>query len=205
MVIDWFRFVPALVLLLTPIALFHGEKVRLLSVHRDWDRHWRRMLALGLHTIDASRAVLGGWLLTLALAPDPTAHGLLRYGVVLTQGAVLCIGVLLQVFFCKEPDSAHAPFAFVSGLVFGLYPPAIAGLPLLLAVAVAAGSRTPSAFFPTLSVSLMGLGLLFGGRGMIIKLVVGVCAVMLPWLCSLLFSRDLVVSYRAKRPGDSAD
>lgn len=204
MVIDWLRFGPALALLLIPISIFHGKKVRYLSLTRDWDRHWTRILALGLHAIDAGRAALGGWLLVVALTPDPAAHGVMRYSVLLTQGAVLCLAVILQVFFCKEPDSAHAPFTFVSGLVLGTYPPAIAGLPLVLAAAVAGGSRTPIAFFPVLSVALLGLGFLFGGKGMLLKLAFGACAVMLPWLCSLLFSRDLVISYRAKRlPGDS--
>jgi hypothetical protein len=203
MLIDWIRFTAALGLLLTPIALFHGKKVRYRPIVRDWDTHWQQVLTLGLHTIDAGRAMLGGWLLVEALAPDPAARGLLRYSVLFTQGGLMSAAVLLQTFFCKEPDSAHAPFAFVSGLLFGVYPPAIAGLPLLLAITVATGSRSPAAFFPMLSVALFGFGFLFGGKGMIIKLILGMCAVMLPWLCSLLFSRDLVISYRAKRPDHS--
>lgn len=203
MLIDWIRFAAALGLLLTPIALFHGKKVRYRPIARDWDTHWWQILTLGLHTIDAGRAALGGWLLVDALVPDPAARGLLRYAVLFTQGGVMSAAVLLQTFFCKERDSAHAPFAFVGGLVFGIYPPAIAGLPLLLAITVAGGSRTPVAFFPMLALALLGIGFLLGGKGMIIKLALGVCAVMLPWLCSLLFSRDLVVSYRAKRSDDS--
>lgn len=202
MSIDWIRFAVALVLLLTPIALFHGKKVRYQPIDRDWDTHWPQILTLGLHTIDAGRAMLGGWLLVEALAPDPAARGLLSYAVLFTQGGVMSAAVLLQTFFCKEPDSAHAPFAFVGGLLFGVYPPAIAGLPLLLAITVAAGSRTPVAFFPTLSLALFALGFLFGGKKMIIQLVLGMCAVMLPWLCSLMFSRDLVVSYRTKKRPD---
>ena len=203
MLIDWIRFSSALVLLLTPIALFHGKKVRYRPIARDWDTHWSQILKLGLHTIDAGRAALGGWLLVDALASDPAAHGLMRYSVFLTRGAVLCLAVLLQTFVCKERDSAHAPFTFVSGLVFGVYSPTIAAFPVLLAIIVAGGSRTPLAFFPTLSLTLFALGILFGGKKMIIPLVLGMCAVMLPWLCSLLFSRDLVVSYRAKRPDNS--
>jgi hypothetical protein len=203
MLIDWLRFAVALGLLLTPIAVFHGRKVRYRPIVRDWDDHWQQILTLGLQWIDAGRATLGGWLLVEALAPDPAARGLLRYSVLFTQGGVMSMAVLLQTFFCKEPDSAHAPFTFVSGLLLGVYPPAIAGLPLLFAITVAAGSRTPVAFFPTLSVALFGLGFLFGGKGMIVKLALGVSAVMLPWLCSMMFSRDLVISYRAKRPDHS--
>jgi len=203
MFIDWIRFAAALVLLLTPIALFHGKKVHYRPIARDWDTHWWQIVRLGLHTIDAGRAALGGWLLVDALASNPAAHGLLRYSVLLTEGGVMCTAVLLQTFFCKEPDSAHAPFAFVGGLLFGIYPPAIAGFPVLIAITVAGGSRTPVAYFPTLALALFALGFLFGGKGMIVKLSLGMCAVMLPWLCSLLFSLDLVVSYRAKRSGDS--
>ena len=200
MIIDWTNFGPALALLLTPIVLFHGKKIRYRSASRDWDTHWPQILTLGLHFIDAGRAALGGWLLIESLHPNPAAHGIARYAIMLTQGAVLCSAVTFQVFFCKEPDSAFAPFAFVAGLGFGLYPPAVAGLPLLLAVTVAGGSRTPVAFFPTLSIAMLGLGFAIGGKAMLLNVIFGACAVMLPWLFSLMFSRDLLVSYRAKRP-----
>lgn len=199
MIIDWFKFAPALFILLLPIGLFHGKKIRFSPVSRDWDGHWFLILTLGLHWIDLGRAILGGWLLVESLSLSPGTAGFMRYSVLLLQGAVLLTAVGLQTIVCKERDSAHAPFMFVTGLLFGLYPPVIAGFPILLAVTVTAGSRTPAAYFPILAVLLIGGGFLFDGKKSLIKLAIGFCAVLLPWLWSILFSRDLVLTYRARR------
>jgi len=202
MIVDWIRFATALVLLLTPIAVFHGKHVHYRPIRRDLDAHWSRILRLGLHAFDAARGALGGWLLVHALGGDPAAHGFFRHGAMLTQGAVLLAAVTAQTCFCREPDCSHAPFAFVAGLLFGFCPPVIAGFSLVLALAVAGGSRTPAAFFPTLSVAALALGVLLGGKALVVKLIFGLCAILLPWLYSLLFSRDLVISYRARRSSE---
>jgi len=198
MIIDWLKFGSALALLLVPISLFHGKDVRYLDISRDWEGHWPRILTLGLHTIDAGRAALGGWLLLTALAPLPNAHGLARYVVLLTQGTVLIVSVGLQTFVCKEPDSAHAPFTFVSGMLFGVYPPIIASFPFLLAVVAAAGMRMPAAFFPVLAVTLVPIGFLFGGKVIVLRLLLGFCATLVPWLGAVAFRRELITSYRAR-------
>lgn len=200
--IDWTYLLPALALLLTPISLFHGGKVRIRSTSRDWDTHWRQILTLYLHPLDLARAALGGWLLLNAIALLPGAHGPTRYAVMLTQGTSMIVGTLLQTVTCKEEDSAHAPFVFIAGLLLGFYPPAIAGLALLLALTLAGGARTPVAFFPVLAVALAGLGFGLGGKKILLQLVGGVGAALVPWLWSMLFHRDLLISYRAKRPGE---
>src|SRR5262245_44964232 len=50
------KFLAALVLLLTPLPLFHGQKARYRSIETDWGDHWTRMLAFWLHTVDFLRA-----------------------------------------------------------------------------------------------------------------------------------------------------
>lgn len=116
MLIDWLRLVPALVFLLTPIAVFHDKHVRYRALMRDWEGYWRRTLSLGLHTIDLLRALLGVWLLTEAVRRVPEAQGLMRFGAYFVHGAVLCVATVVQAVVCKEPEAAHAPFAFVVGL-----------------------------------------------------------------------------------------
>lgn len=204
MIIDWLKFAPALFLLLLPIGLFHGKKIRFRPISTDWHGQWPQILSLGLHWIDLGRAVLGSWLLLEALSLVPGTSGFMRYSVLFTQGVVIVAGVGLQTLLCKERESALAPFMFVTGLVLGLYPPAVACFPIVLALTVAAGSRTPSAYFPTLALTLVGLGFLFDGKKALIKLGIGFCAVLLPWLLSLMFSRELVLTYRAKRPGKNS-
>lgn len=203
MLIDWFKFSAALLLLLVPIGLFHGSKVRYRAVSREWDEHWLRIFSLGLHVIDLGRAVLGAWLLSQALTRAPGAAGLMRHGVLLTHAAVFAVAMVLQVFVCKEPDSAHAPFTFAIGLVAGYLPPTVAGFAIVFAIVIATGARLPVALFPLLAVSVAAAGFLFHGKKLLLPVSVVALAVVLPVLLSLLFSRRLVVSYRARRGSDT--
>ena len=206
MIIDWLKFAPALFLLLLPIGVFHRKKVRFRPISRDWTDHWSQILNLSLHWIDLGRAAFGGWLLVESLALSPGAAGFMRYSVLGTLGAVMSLAVTLQTFVCKQPDSANAPFMFVTGLLIGVFPPTIVGFPIALALTAAAGSRVPAAYFPLLALTLVGSGFLFDGGKTLIKLALGFSAVILPWLFSLMFSRELVLTYRAKRrdnPGEA--
>ena len=200
MLVDWIKFVPALLLLLTPIVWFHQRKVRYRPVGREWSEHWRQILGLGLHTIDFVRAILGGWLLAEALSPLAGATGTWRHAPTLTQGILQLTAVVLQSVLCRERGATHAPFTFVAGLLLGSFPLAISGLAVLLAITVAAGARMPGTFFPVLSIALLAIGLLLGGRPMLPSLVLGAIAAGSPWMWTLLFVRRLVYSYRAKRP-----
>ena len=199
MIIDWLTFAPALCLLLLPIGLFHGKKIRFRAISSDWDGHWSSIFTLGLHWIDLGRAALGGWLLIEALRLAPGVAGFMRYSVLGTEGAVMVIAVGLQTFICKEEDSAHAPFAFVTGLVLGVYPPIVAGFSIVLAIALAAGSRVPVAYFPALGLLLAGIGFGFEGKKALLLLALGTCAFVVPWLFTIMFPRELVFSYRARQ------
>src|SRR4051812_40343707 len=111
LVIDWLKFLPALVLLLTPVGIFHGAKIRLRPISRGWDQHWAQIVTLSLHAIDLARAALGSWLLIGSLTAAPGAHGLAIQAPIILQGVIRVLAVLLQTIVCKEPDSANAPFA----------------------------------------------------------------------------------------------
>lgn len=189
---------------MVPIALFHGPKVRYRGVSHDWRNIWKQAFALGLHTVDFCRATLGAWWLLEALEKGPHATGVMRYAVPATYAVILVIATVRQMTFRAKPDSMHAPFVFIGGFVFGFYPPAIAAYTLLLAVVTALGTKTPAVFFPILAVALPSVGYLFA-RGMLINLIIGSIVALFPWLWSILFSRELVVSYRARRPSDGSD
>lgn len=203
MLIDWLKFLAALVLLLVPISIFHGHKVRYRAIRRHWDRHWRQILALGLHLIDFGRAVLGAWLLAESLERAPDANGLMRHAPILTQATLLCLAAILQTFSCREPDAAHAPFTFTAGVVAGFLPVTIATLAILLAVAITMGARKPALYFPMLAVSVGVLGYALSGGALARPAGMVAVFVILPWLLTLLFPRQLVVSYLAKRSSDS--
>lgn len=199
MIIDWPRLLIALALLLVPIAVFHGERVRYRALMRDWDGYWARTFGLGLHTIDLFRALLGAWLLAEAIRRSPEAKEVMKYAAVATQGAILGLAALIQAVVCKEPETAHAPFAFVIGLILGFAPPTVAGFALVLAIALALGSNSPAGFFPVVAIGVMGAGALFEGKKLLLQCGVLGAAVLLPWLYTLLFPRHFVSSYRAKR------
>ena len=55
------------------------------------------------------------------------------------------------------------------------------------------------AFFPLVGLAHLGIGFWFNGKGAVLGLGFGAVAAMVPFLWSLLFHRDLVVAYRAKR------
>lgn len=202
MVIDWLKFLAALALLLTPIGLFHGGKVRYRPVSRDWDRHWRAILGLGLHSIDLVRAMLGAWLLVDALAVVPGAKGLMRHAVLLAHVGVLWAAMFLQAVVCKEPSSVHAPLAFATGLVLGYFSPQIGGFAVLFAAVLVAGARMPAAYFPVLALALYGTGVLHGGKRMLLQVTVVAFAVVIPWFLNLMFRQRMVISYRARRTTD---
>lgn len=206
MSIDWIKFVPALLLLLTPIALFHGRGVRYRSLPASFEGYWGRTFALGLHTIDLVRAILGGSLLVQSLEPAPelldpmnVALNGPQIAVLATTAAVLLVAILLQTFVCKEEDAANPPFAFAIGVVLGFLPLAIAGSAIFVAIMAAFGIRSVSFFFPLLSFTVMGAGALFFGHKSIFS-AGAVAAVMLtPWLFTLLFPRHFVIAYAARK------
>jgi hypothetical protein len=199
MVINWFKLIAALALILTPMGIFHGTKVRLRAVARDWTGYWGQTFTLGLHWIDLGRAALGGLILLEAIILQPGASSVYRYGVPLLHATVAGLGVLLQTFVCKERDHAHAPLAFVTGLAFGLFSPVVAGFSILLALIASSGIRAPLVYFPILGLALPGLAFLFDGRKTLLPSAAIGAVVVLPWLLTLMFPRDLVISYRARR------
>lgn len=205
MLIDWIKFAPALCLLLLPTGAFHGKKIRFRPLTRDWVGHWSQILTLSLHWIDLARAALGGWLLVDSLTLAPGAAGIRHYSVPLALGAVMLVAVALQTFVCKAKDSAHAPFMFVTGLLLGVYPVVLVVFPLVLALTLTLGFRFPAGYFPLLALLFAGSGFLFKGKTIMLELALGCVAAVFPWLLSTMFRRELVVTYRAKRPQSNGD
>lgn len=197
MFIDWTSFGPALLVLLTPIALFQGKQVLFRPISCEWNRP--RVFSLPHHLIDLVRATLGAWLLLQSITIAPETTGLARHAPLALQGAVLIAAVVMQTVFCKEPESVNAPFAFVTGLVVGFFPPVVAGFSLVIAIVVAIGVRTPAGFFVALAVAVAAAGALFEGAELILRIAVASVAIVLPWLIAMLFSRELVLAQREPR------
>ena len=204
MTIDWLKFLPALLLLLTPGDLFNGSRVRYRDVTRDWDGYWLRALAHGVHTLDLARGALGTWLLLDSLHGAVNPHGFAKYEVLFTQGGIRILAVFIQTMVCREPDAAIAPFTFVVGLLLGGSSPVVAVFAVALALPLALGTRAAIVFFPVVALAHLVIGIWFEGKGALLSLCFGTVAAMIPFLWSIMFRRDLVAAYRAKRqPADS--
>lgn len=200
MTIDWIKFIPALVLLLTPGDLFNGgSKVRYRDVTRDWESYWSRAVLHGMHSIDLVRAALGTWWLLDSLHSLPDARGFARYEVLVVQGGIRIFAVFLQTVICREKDAVNAPFTFVIGVLVAETAPMVSLFAIVFALTVALGTRAPIAFFPVVALAQLGIGFWFKGKGAVFGLCFGACAAMVPFLWAIMFRRDLVVAYRGKR------
>jgi hypothetical protein len=199
MLIDWLLLLPALIILWLPVAIFHGRHIRYRELAHGWSGYWGRTLSLGLHTIDAGRAMLGAWWLSESISAPAGATDFSQHQPIFAMGVVLAVATILQTLVWKRTRSASAPFAFVGGLVAGFLPPLIAGFSLLLAIVFALGIRSPMGFFPLLSISTVGVGVFFTREKHLSALSATACVVALPWLLALLFRQRMVVSYLAKR------
>jgi len=199
MLIDWSRFLPALILLLIPIALFHGPRVRYRELPQDWRSYWGPTFRLGLHSIDLVRAMLGAWYLSVALAPAIGATGFAKHAPLAAHAVLLGFATLLQAVVCKESKALHAPFTFVAGLTLGFVAPVVGGFSLLIAGIVAFGTRSATAFFPILSLALVGTGFFFGNLKPPLAAGCVAGAATAPWIFALLFSRTWFVTHAQKR------
>jgi ABC-type uncharacterized transport system permease subunit len=197
MLIDWLKLIPALVLLLVPIGVFHNERVHYRALMRDWHGYWRRTLFLEFHTLDLVRAVLGAWLLIEALKAEPGASRLMHYAPLMLRTVILTLATALQALFCKEEEAANAPFAFVAGLVLGIMPPLVSGFALVASIALASGAGFPTVFFPLVALFAPGIGALFLGKKLGYDVISLAVAALTPWMITLMFPRHFVCSYRA--------
>lgn len=205
MLIAWPLFAPALLLLLTPVSVFHGRRFHYRGISRHWEASWMNLPSLGLQAADLARAALGTWLLVEALSlPPGVSGGSARYLLLGVQGGVMALGALLQTVPCREPDSAYAPFAYATGLLIGFAPPLIIAFGLTMALVATIGTRIPALYFTVLPAATLGAAFLFTGKKLLLNLGLLGFAIMLPWLVSLLFSRELVLAWRRNRSRTAA-
>jgi hypothetical protein len=120
------------------------------------------------------------------------------------QGGVMALGALLQTVPCREPDSGYAPFAYVTGLAVGFAPPLVLAFGLIMALVATIGTRIPALYFTVLPAATLAAGFLFTGRKLLPDLGLLGLVIALPWLVSLLFSRELVLAWRRNRSRTAA-
>ncbi|MDO8545620.1 MAG: hypothetical protein Q7S40_34690 [Opitutaceae bacterium] len=194
--IDWVKFGIGALLLLLPLPLLFGRGVQYRELDRTWSRFVGPVFALPWHWIDLVRSFGATWLLAKAVGLGWVVsldHPLPKRALALVA-VVFCVAVFVQTIACKFPDSYHAAFAPIIGIVAAVLPPIVAGLALISAVLVALGFRSAVAFFGALSVAVAVFGALFYRAWPVVAIIAAVS--ILPLLFPMLFHRDLVIAHR---------
>jgi len=194
--IDWLPFLTSVLLLWLPITVVLGKRVQYRELDCAWSRFVGRAVSLPWHWIDGVRS--GAAVFFLCTAVDfSRALGAAEKNspeAMLVVAVVLAIGVILQTVVCPAEDGFHTPFAYVFAINAVLFPPAMAGLALVVAVLAAVGFRTLAGFLWVLPVSIVGLGLgLYRHYG---ELCIGAGLSLLAAILPLLFRRHFVFAHR---------
>ncbi len=198
MTVDWSLFLPAVVLLWTPVALLQGKKGRHRVLELGWHGYWPRTLFFGLHWFDLIRAAVGAGLLSAATAVDLISAGIDAHPPLLLRAGVLLVGALLQCRSRRDPKTIHAPFAYLAGLALGGLYPTVAVFSLALTLVLAIGPGLPSAFFPLLALIGAGLGFLLKSLPGLFDAVTLAPAVVAPWILTLLLGKPFSSTYRSR-------
>lgn len=202
--LDWTQFIFAAVVLLVPLPLFFSKAVQFRELDRSWHRVVWRAVTLPWHWVDLVRTGVAVYCLCsaagLGQSFDPGAPP--HRGVVVLVGAILAVAVIVQTVACRAEGGFHVPFAFVFATAVVLFPPALAALALISAVAAAVAARSLSAFLWVLpaALAILGAGLYPNWRLLGIGAAVSLLGAVLP----LLFHRESVFAHRALPPDPEA-
>jgi hypothetical protein len=198
MTVNWPLFLPAVVLLWTPVALLQGKKARHRVIDLGWHGYWPRTLFFGLHWFDLIRAGVGAGLLSAATAVDLISAGINAHPPLLLRAGVLLVGALLQCRSHRDPKIIHAPFAYLAGLALGGLYPTVAVFSLALTLVLAIGPGLPAAFFPLLALIGAGLGFLLKSMTGLFDAVTLAPAFVAPWILTLLLGKPFSSTYRSR-------
>jgi len=198
MTINWLLFLPAVVLLWTPIALLQGKKARHRVVDIGWHGYWPRTLFFGLHWFDLIRAGVGSGLLFAATKVDLIQAGIDAHPPLLVRTGVLLVGALVQCRGHLESKTIHAPFAYIAGLALGGLVPTVAVFSLALTLVLAIGPGLPSAVFPLLALIGAGLGYLLESMTGLFDVATLAPAIVAPWLLTFLLGKPFSSTYRSR-------
>lgn len=201
--LNWFMFLPALLLVFFPLDAVLPRRLKFRDFdHLDFgeDSWCRSIEAWWLPTLwlDPLRAFAGAWLLRNAWVVEESLAGA-ALQVPLVASALILVGALgVQLHTRRAHDMMFAPIGYVIGLWFGLLTIPVAALAMVIGVGCVVAFRSWSAFF------------VFGaiGSGVIGYLIMRVDPWMLmavvlsifPWFVSAMMQRTLILPLRPVTP-----
>jgi hypothetical protein len=192
---NWPMLALGAALLLFPLPLLYGKGVHYRELKRSWDRYVKCVLQLPWHWIDLIRGAAGTLVLmdalevTRRLNPPPD-----KVSALILMAVIVC-AVVIQTVACKAEDGFNAPFGFTAAAILPLYPPIMAGLVLIVVVAIARAVRSGGSFFGVQAFAILAIGaFLYPALPL---LAVGAAASLPPLILPLLFQRELMLAHRA--------
>jgi hypothetical protein len=151
MKINWIFVVASVVLLWCP-GPFPATLKNVLRRNpaARWPAHLRGLAALKTNWIDFTRAAVGAFLLAHAITwnvQNPPDRDTLRI-VVVSQGAVLAIGLLVQTIRWVQGVVMVAPLFYLSGVVLAFADPFIGGVAVAMGWALGISFKKPELVLP---------------------------------------------------------
>lgn len=196
MEINWGVFIPSLLLLLYPLDRLLPAKLKCRSYENLIDpafrhrrRWWRWQPELWL---DVVRIAVAAWFMKFSLVPVDSAGGKL---VALLLGAMLTVGLCMQMITRRKEDTLLAPLSYVLGMTFAFLPPSAAIAVFALAVVGMGAIQDFNAYFVTGAAAAAAMGYLFAGSITITAVLTAIF--FLPALIGMLTGRKLLLAVRS--------
>lgn len=191
MVVDWWFFAPAALLLLFPGDWMMSSQVELLSYDRIGNRSAavKRRRWVFVRWLDPLRGFGGAYALKISLPLTTDLWQYLpgkEYGVFV---AILVVGMIAQLPTRREEGALLAPMGYAIGVLFALVPWPMAGVGLIAGLTTLIAFRQFGSFFGFAAVGAALVGLLF--QVAVIWLLPAVCLMLIPLIAALMTGRSL--------------
>lgn len=196
MVFNWGLFLPALILLLYPLERILPAKMKCRSFENLTDpafrhrrRWWRWQPELWL---DVVRITVAAWFLKFSVVAENSEGGKL---VTLILGAVLSVGLIMQMITRRKEDALLAPLGYVLGMTLAFLPVGPALAVFALAIVTLGAIQDFNAYFVGGSAAAAAMGYMFAGSITTTAMLTGIF--FLPVLISMLTRRKLLLAVRS--------
>lgn len=191
LVVDWWLFTPAVLLLLFPGDRLMSPQVELLNFDRASHRSRSPKCSRWVYSrwLEPLRSFGGAFVLKVSL---PLTTDLWHY-VPQTEYSlfvgVLFLGMILQLFTRREEDALLAPIGYVVGLMFAIVPWPVALVGLIAGITSLFAFRQLQGFFGMAAVVVVAIGLLLEAPVIWMLPIVGV--LLVPVIAGLTTGRTL--------------
>ncbi|MBT5900708.1 MAG: hypothetical protein HOH58_01205 [Opitutaceae bacterium] len=191
LMVDWWLFVPAVLLLLFPGECLMSSDIELLSYDRMGNRSAavKRRRWVYVRWLDPLRAFGGAFALKVSLPLTTDLWHYLpgkEYGVFV---AILIVGMIVQLPTRREEGALLSPLGYAMGVMFAVVPWPVAGVGLIAGLTTLIAFRHFGSFFGFAAVGAALVGLLF--QVAVIWLLPAVCLMLIPLIAALMTGRAL--------------